>query len=47
MVISVESRGNIMTKLNKTMSTKDRNEWLSKGSSSINADQTPELFVGT
>jgi hypothetical protein len=45
MVISVEARGAIMTKLNKAMSTKDRNEWLSKGSSSINPEQTPELFV--
>jgi hypothetical protein len=47
MIISVETRGAIMTKLNKAMSTKDRNEWLSKGSSSINPEQTPELFVGT
>jgi hypothetical protein len=45
MIVSVEARGAIMTKLNKAMSTKDRIEWLSKGSSSINPDQTPELFV--
>ncbi|MEY4668586.1 MAG: hypothetical protein RL518_1285 [Pseudomonadota bacterium] len=47
LVISVQNRGAIMTKLNKVMSSRDRNEWLSKGSSSINPEQTPELFVGT
>jgi len=45
MVVSVEARGAIMTNLNKAISTKERNEWLSKGSSSINPEQTPELFV--
>jgi hypothetical protein len=45
MGISVETRGTIMSKLNKAMSTKDHHEWLSKGSSSINPEQTPELFV--
>jgi hypothetical protein len=47
MVVSVETRGAIMSKLNKAISAKERNEWLSKGSSSINPEQTPELFVGT
>lgn len=43
--ISVEIRGAIMGQLNKAMSAKERNEWLSKGSTSISPEQTPELFV--
>lgn len=46
MVISVETRGAIMGKLNRAMSAKDRNEWLNKGSTSISPQLTPELFVG-
>lgn len=46
-VISVETRGAIMGKLNKAMTAKERNEWLSKGSTSISPQLTPELFVGT
>jgi len=46
MGISVEKRGAIMSKLNRAMSAKDRNEWLNKGSTSISPDLTPELFVG-
>lgn len=46
MVISVETRGAIMSKLNRAMSAKDRNEWLNKGSTSISPQLTPELFVG-
>lgn len=45
MAISVEIRGAIMGKLNRAISAKERNEWLSKGSSSINPELTPELFV--
>jgi hypothetical protein len=44
-IISVETRGAIMGKLNRAMSAKERNEWLSKGSSSITPELTPELFV--
>ena len=45
MNISVEARGAIMSKLNKSMSAKSRNEWLSKGSTSISPELSPELFV--
>lgn len=44
-IISVEARGSIMGKLNRAMSAKTRNEWLSKGGSSITPELTPELFV--
>ena len=46
LTLSVEIRGAIMGKLNRAMAAKDRNEWLSKGSASISAETTPELFVG-
>lgn len=44
--ISVETRGAILSKLNKVMSEKERIDWLSKGSSSISPELSPELFVG-
>lgn len=43
--LSVEVRGNLMGKLNRSMSEKQRNEWLSKGATSISPELTPELFV--
>jgi hypothetical protein len=45
LVLSVETRGAILTKLNRALSDKQRNEWLSKGSTSITPELTPELFV--
>jgi hypothetical protein len=45
LVLTVETRGAILTKLNRALSDKQRNEWLSKGSTSITPELTPELFV--
>jgi hypothetical protein len=45
LALPVETRGAILTKLNKALSDKQRNEWLSKGSTSITPELTPELFV--
>ena len=44
--ISVETRGAILSKLNKVMGDKNRIDWLSKGSASISPELSPELFVG-
>lgn len=41
---SVEVRGAVLTKLNKTLSEKQRIEWLSKGATSITKELAPELF---
>ena len=46
LTLSVEIRGEIMGKLNRAIAAKERIEWLSKGSSSISEEATPELFVG-
>lgn len=43
--LPVETRGAILTKLNKALTDKNRHEWLSKGSTSISPELTPELFV--
>ncbi len=43
--LSAEMRGNLLAALNKTLSDKNRVEWLNKGSSSIDPTATPELFT--
>lgn len=42
--LHAEMRGNLLAALNKTLSDKNRIEWLNKGSSSIDPTSTPELF---
>jgi hypothetical protein len=42
---STDARGALLTKLNQVLPNMEKYEWISKSSTSVNADSTPELFT--